>query len=112
MTRSWLVVALAFVGAAVRYLSTPNALTRYLADASYWVYLMHLSTLIFFITLLKPFDWHWSIKLAISVGGSMPILLLTYHWFVRFTWIGAMLNGRRHPRPERQPPASPAVETA
>jgi glucan biosynthesis protein C len=95
----------AFVGAAVRYLSTPHPVTRYLADASYWVYLMHLSTLIFFITLLRPFDWHWSIKLLISVGGSMPILLVTYHYLVRFTWIGAMLNGRRHPRREKaQPP--------
>jgi hypothetical protein len=100
----------AFVGAAVRFLSTPHPVTRYLADASYWVYLMHLSTLIFFINLLRPYDWHWSIKLAISVGGSMPILLLTYHYLVRFTWIGAMLNGRRHPRPEKQPPpdAAPA----
>ncbi len=102
----------AFVGAAVRFLSTPHPVTRYLADASYWVYLMHLSTLIFFITLLRPYDWHWSIKLAISVGGSMPILLVTYHYFVRFTWIGAMLNGRRHPRPEKSPPTSPATETA
>ena len=34
----------------------------------------------------------------------MPILLLTYHWFVRYTWIGAMLNGRRQPRPEKSPP--------
>jgi peptidoglycan/LPS O-acetylase OafA/YrhL len=102
----------AFVGAAVRFLSTPHPVTRYLADASYWIYLMHLSTLIFFITLLRPFDLHWSIKLVISVGGSMPILLLTYHWFVRFTWIGAMLNGRRHPRPEKAPPAAPsAAET-
>ena len=99
----------AFVGAAVRYLSTPHPVTRYLADASYWVYLMHLSTLMFFINLIRPFDWHWSIKLAISVGGSMPILLLTYHWFVRFTWIGAMLNGRRHPRPEKSPPPSAAT---
>ena len=98
----------AFVGAAVRFLSTPQPVTRYLADASYWVYLMHLSTLIFFITLLKPFDWHWSIKLAIYVAGSMPILLVTYQWFVRFTWIGAMLNGRRHPRPEKGPPGDPA----
>jgi hypothetical protein len=99
----------AFVGAAVRFLSTPHPVTRYLADASYWVYLMHLSTLIFFITLLRPFDWHWSIKLAISVGGSMPILLVTYHYFVRFTWIGAMLNGRRHPRPAKTPPADAAA---
>jgi peptidoglycan/LPS O-acetylase OafA/YrhL len=100
----------AFVGAAVRYLSTPHAVTRYLADASYWVYLMHLSTLMFFINLLRPYDWHWSLKLAISAGGSMLILLLTYHYLVRFTWIGALLNGRRHPRPEKSPPpdAAPA----
>jgi peptidoglycan/LPS O-acetylase OafA/YrhL len=102
----------ASVGAAVRFLSTPHRVTRYLADASYWIYLMHLSTLMFFITLLRPFDLHWGIKLLISVGGSMPILLLTYHWFVRFTWIGAMLNGRRHPRPQKAPPSAPAAETA
>jgi glucans biosynthesis protein C len=102
----------AFVGAAVRFLSTPHPVTRYLADASYWVYLMHLSTLIFFITLLRPYDWHWSIKLVIYIGGSMVILLLTYHWFVRFTWIGAMLNGRRHPRPAKAPPAAPATQSA
>jgi peptidoglycan/LPS O-acetylase OafA/YrhL len=101
-----------FVGAAVRFLSTPHPVTRYLADASYWVYLMHLSTLIFFITLLRPYEWHWSIKLAISVGGSMPILLVSYHYLVRYTWIGAMLNGRRHPRPEKTPPAAPLAESA
>jgi fucose 4-O-acetylase-like acetyltransferase len=101
----------AFVGAAVRFLSMPHPVTRYLADASYWVYLMHLSTLIFFITLLRPYDWHWSIKLAISVGGSMPILLVSYHYLVRFSWIGAMLNGRRHPRPEKSPPAAPVAES-
>jgi peptidoglycan/LPS O-acetylase OafA/YrhL len=100
----------AFVGAAVRYLSKPHAVTRYLADASYWVYLMHLATLLFFITLLNPFTWHWAVKLTISVVGSMPILLGTYHLFVRYTWIGAILNGRRHSRREKEPPpdAAPA----
>ena len=98
----------AFVGAAVRFLSEPRPVTRYLADASYWIYLMHLGTILFFITLLRPYDWHWSIKLAIMIGGSMPILLLSYHYLVRFTWIGAILNGRRHPRPEKAPPADPA----
>jgi glucan biosynthesis protein C len=98
---------LAFVGAAVRFLSDPHPVTRYLADASYWVYLMHMATVIFFVTLLNPYDWHWTLKLAITVGGSMPILLVTYHYLVRFTWVGAILNGRRHPRPEKAPPPSP-----
>jgi glucans biosynthesis protein C len=99
----------AFVGAAVRFLSTPRPATRYLADASYWIYLMHMATIIFFLTLVRPFDWHWTIKFAIMVGGSMPILLLSYHYLVRFTWIGAILNGRRHPRRGKAPPADAAT---
>jgi glucan biosynthesis protein C len=88
----------ALVGLAVRFLSAPRPALRYLADASYWIYLMHLTTVKFFVTLLRPLDWNWSIKLAITFGGSMLILLLTYQWLVRFTWIGAVLNGRRYPR--------------
>jgi hypothetical protein len=42
------------------------------------------------------------------IGGSMPILLLSYHYLVRFTWIGAILNGRRQPRPGKAPPADAA----
>jgi hypothetical protein len=95
----------AFIGAAVRFLSDARPVTRYLADASYWIYLMHI---LFFITLVRPYDWHWSIKFVIMIGGSMSILLVTYHYLVRFTWIGAILNGRRHPRPIKSPPADAA----
>jgi hypothetical protein len=42
------------------------------------------------------------------IGGSMSILLVSYHYLVRFTWIGAILNGRRHPRPTKSPPADAA----
>jgi fucose 4-O-acetylase-like acetyltransferase len=89
----------AFVGAAVRFLSQESPVTRYLADASYWIYLVHMTTIMFFITVLRPYDWHWSIKFFVFVAGSMPILLASYHYLVRFTWLGAVLNGRRHPRP-------------
>jgi peptidoglycan/LPS O-acetylase OafA/YrhL len=102
---------LGLVGAALRFLSKPHPATRYLADASYWVYLMHFATISFFIALIRPFDWHWSLKLAIMIGGSMLLLLPSYHYFVRFTWIGAILNGRRHPRPAKSPPADTAPAT-
>jgi hypothetical protein len=100
---------LGFVGAALRFLSKPHSATRYLADASYWVYLMHFTTISFFIALLRPFDWHWSFKLAILIVGSMLLLLASYHYLVRFTWIGAILNGRRHPRPAKSPPMGAPV---
>jgi glucan biosynthesis protein C len=86
------------VGAAIRFLSGHSPATRYLADASYWIYLMHMAPVIFFISLLRPYHLPWLVDFAIIVGGSMPVLLLTYHYFVRFTWIGAILNGRRYPR--------------
>jgi hypothetical protein len=102
MTGLWCWV-FAFIGAAVRYLSKESPATRYLSDASYWIYLMHLGTIAFFMMLTRPFDWHWSIKFSIMVLGSTPILLVTYHFLVRFTWIGVILNGRRHPRRNKSP---------
>jgi len=86
------------VGAALRFLSRPNAWVRYLSDASYWVYLAHIFVVTFFLVLLRPYDWHWAVKMGIVLGGAAPILLLSYHYMVRSTFIGATLNGRRYPR--------------
>jgi len=86
------------VGAAVRFLSHPSPTTRYMADASYWVYLMHMGPIVFFITLLRPYHLHWALMLPITVCGTMLILLPSYHYLVRFTWLGAILNGQRRPR--------------
>ncbi len=102
MTGLWCWV-FAIIGAALRFLSKENPATHYIADASYWIYLMHLGTVAFFMMLTRPYDWHWSIKFGIMISGSMVILLVTYHYLVRFTWIGAILNGRKHPRPCKLP---------
>jgi len=88
----------ALIGGAVRFLSDPHPAVRYLADASYWIYLMHMMPIVFFITLLRPYHLHWALQLAIMIGGSMPLLLVSYHYLVRPTWIGAILNGKRYPR--------------
>jgi hypothetical protein len=69
---------------------------------------MHLATVMFFLRMLRPYDWHWTIKFAVMIGGTMLILLPSYHYLVRFTWIGAILNGRRHPRPAKSSPGDAA----
>jgi glucan biosynthesis protein C len=86
----------ALVGAAIRFLSEYSAVRRYLADASYWIYLMHMATIVFFISLLRPYQLPWGVNFAIIICGSMAILLLSYHYLVRFSWIGEILNGRRY----------------
>ena len=89
---------LALLGLAQRFLSGPSPVRRYVADASYWIYLAHFTGVVFFLQCLHFFDWHWSIKYAITLAVSVPVLLWSYHAFVRYTFIGAILNGRRYPR--------------
>lgn len=86
------------IGLAVRYLSNMSPVRRYLADASYWMYLMHLSVLAFFAAWLNPLPWHWTVKYPLQVAGTIAVLLVSYHYVVRSTFIGGVLNGRRYPR--------------
>ena len=76
-----------------RWLDTPRGLLRYIADASYWVYLVHLP-LIFAIQIpLMDLNLHWSVKLSISLGATLGIAFLSYHLFVCGRLLGRFLNG-------------------
>lgn len=85
------------VGVCVRFLTRPRPAVRYLADASYWMYLMHLPVVVAIGMSLADLDLPVSVKLAVTLIGSGAVLLLTYRLLVRSTPIGAWLNGRRHP---------------
>ena len=37
------------------------------------------------------------VKAALVLAGSVPILYASYHFLVRTTWVGLLLNGRRYP---------------
>jgi glucan biosynthesis protein C len=89
---------LGLTGAAVRFLSAESPVRRYIADSSYWLYLMHLPVLAFFAALLAPLPLHWTIKYPLEVGATLVVLLVSYRYLVRSTFIGATLNGRRYPR--------------
>jgi peptidoglycan/LPS O-acetylase OafA/YrhL len=97
---SW---SFALIGLALRFLSGESPVRRYLADSSYWLYLMHIPALFFFAQALHPLALHWSVKYSLSMAGAVLVLLASYHYLVRFTFIGATLNGRRAPRVGRQP---------
>jgi peptidoglycan/LPS O-acetylase OafA/YrhL len=85
-------------GAAVRFLSDDSPVRRYVADSSYWLYLLHLPVLAFFSGLLYQVPLHWTIKYPIQLAGTFAVLFVSYHYLVRSTFIGAILNGRRYPR--------------
>lgn len=93
----------ALLGLAMRFWSDANPLRRYMADASYWLYLMHLPIVFALQTLVMRWPLHWSLKLAFVLGVTMVALLVSYRWLVRPTWVGAWLNGRRYPRGTSEP---------
>ena len=70
-----------------------SSVWRYIADASYWIYLVH--HLIIVPQQIIMADWNWpsGIKFLLINVVSFVILFFSYQYFVRYTWIGAALNG-------------------
>ena len=91
----WLFV-FGITGLFVRHTSNYSPLMRYLSDASYWVYLVHVS----FMAIIPGFISVWLIpatfKFLFVFVVSSFLSFLSYHYFVRGTFIGKFLNGRKY----------------
>ena len=83
---------------------------RYLADASYWIYLVHLPLVIGAQIVVRDWALPSGLKFLLITGGVTAVLLLSYQAFVRYTPIGTLLNGRkRRPRAGTVAAASESV---
>ncbi|MBN1831129.1 MAG: acyltransferase family protein [Deltaproteobacteria bacterium] len=89
------------IGAALRFCSEYNTHRRYMADASYWLYLMHLPVIFPLQVIMAGLPLHWSIKFTLIVAATTALGLVSYRYLVRFTFIGSLLNGRRYPRTKK-----------
>lgn len=94
---SWL-WSMALIGLFVRYLPTQNRALRYLSDSSYWVFMMHMLGTLGFGILLYNAPFGAVAKMAINIAATSATCLVSYHLLVRHTWIGVLLNGKRHVR--------------
>jgi peptidoglycan/LPS O-acetylase OafA/YrhL len=90
----WSLVLL-FLGAFVRWGAKPRPWVAYLSDASYWSYLVHLPLVVALQILVSPLEWPGPLKYALLMAATLAICLGTYQAFVRYTFIGATLNGSR-----------------
>jgi peptidoglycan/LPS O-acetylase OafA/YrhL len=88
----------AVIGIFLRFLPGFSATWRYLADASYWLYLIHLPIVVALQVAVSQLDWPWPVKFAGILVAAMVPMLASYHYLVRDSFIGAVLNGRRMPR--------------
>lgn len=86
---------LGFLGAFIRFRKTPSNAWRYIADSSYWIYLVHLPLVVWLQIQVARWPQPWIVKYPLIVVVALPLLFLSYHYLVRSTFIGAQLNGRR-----------------
>ena len=89
---------LAFMGVGLQFFSAPSHRLRYLADSSYWLYLIHLPLVFLAQAAVMKWNVSWILKFPLILLVTVPLMLLSYQYCVRSTFVGGLLNGRRYPR--------------
>jgi peptidoglycan/LPS O-acetylase OafA/YrhL len=92
---SWTFAA---IGLALKFLSGESPARRYIADSSYWLYLIHLPLVMALQAMVVRLDWPAEAKMIVVLGIAFPLMFASYELMVRHSFIGAILNGRRAPR--------------
>ena len=93
--------AFGLIGVARLLLSRPSDRVRYLSDSSYWLYVAHLPIIIAGQFALSYLPLPPLVECALLIFVTTGVLLVSYHWLIRYGWIGRMLNGPRA-RPQRR----------
>jgi glucans biosynthesis protein C len=99
---------LGITGAFTTLFRRESPVWRYIADSSYWLYMVHHIVVVPMQILVASLDISAVIKYALINAVTFPVLFASYHFLVRPTFIGAALNGRRYPRHLPWHPAAPA----
>ena len=100
--------SLGMLGLFERILRTPRPWVRWLADSSYWIYIMHLPVVTFltfylahldrqgWLMYLTGFGWNAEMKFLAACTLTSLLGIVTYRYLVRYTPIGTFLNGKRN----------------
>ncbi|MDC0316461.1 acyltransferase family protein [Verrucomicrobia bacterium] len=93
----WFVI-FSLIGLSEKLVVKSNPLISYFVDSSYWVYLIHRPLCTFFAALLIRWDASGEVKFFTVILIVSIICTVSYHYLVRNTWIGHLLNGRKKTR--------------
>jgi peptidoglycan/LPS O-acetylase OafA/YrhL len=94
-------MSLGLIGLFCRLFPHPRPAVAWLADASYWMYLVHVPLVMLAQLLIRQWPLPAGVKFLLILGLVTPLLLASYRWCVRYTVIGSLLNGPREFHPAR-----------
>ncbi len=102
---SWVAI-LALLGLFRVVFSTSRPWVRWLSDASFWLYLMHLPLVAVFQGVVAPWPLPFYVKTVLIFLFTVIPLLVAYQYGVRYTPVGTLLNGKRTRTNKRKPQPS------
>jgi hypothetical protein len=83
----------AVIGLCLRFLDKYSAVRRYIADASYWIYLVHLPLVLALQVAVARLEAPALLKFGLLLVVAFGVLFASYQTMVRHTLIGVWLNG-------------------
>lgn len=88
---AWMMV-FSIMGIARELISRENRIWRYVSDAAYWLYLAHLPVILVMQEIMRPWNLPPVAKFVLICFGVTGVLLLIYQFFLRYTFLGTVLN--------------------
>jgi glucan biosynthesis protein C len=83
------------IGLFLRFADSPNDKITYIVNSAYWVYLIHFFIAILLSGLINDLAVSVYMKFILVLSITTIISLTSYHFFVRKTFIGSFLNGKK-----------------
>jgi len=90
----WLMI-FGFINFFKIFFSEENKRVRYLSDASYWIYIMHMPLIVILQFWVKKWPYPSIVKFLFICILAVGFLLVIYEYAIRYTWVGTILNGKR-----------------
>lgn len=94
---TWLLI-FSITGLFLKYFNKPSNWGRYVSDASYWIYLIHLPLTLFLPGVFFQLGIPGYISFLLTMLITGIICTVSYDLFVRSGSIGLFLNGRKYRR--------------
>ena len=80
----------------IQLFNSPSNILRYISDSSYWIYIVHTVFLSFIPSLFYHIEMNVFLKFFINAFIVTLLCFLSYHYLVRKTYVGKLLNGRKY----------------
>ena len=88
---AWLMV-FSLMGISRELIGRESRVWRYLSDVAYWLYLAHLPLILVAQEMVRTWNLPAVVKFGLVCFGVTGVLLLIHQFFLRYTFLGTLLN--------------------